>query len=394
MTVTITQLNRYIKNILENDAHMSGISVCGEISNFKRHSSGHCYLTLKDEASSVKAVMFKGSADKLRFIPNDGMKVICVGKVSVYERDGQYQLYLTSMQPDGVGDLYVAFEQMKERLKNEGLFDDVRKKPLPKYPSAIGIITSPTGAAVRDIINVISRRYPLAEVILCPVLVQGELAAAQIANAIKYVNDNNLCDVIIAGRGGGSIEDLWCFNEEAVAYAIAASKIPIISAVGHETDFTIADFAADMRAPTPSAAAELAVPSAAELTAKLSQYYGRMVYSLNKNIEGKKAIVARFAVKNPMDYVSQNRIRTDYAMKNLTAAATNILNTKMKAIAVTAARLEGLSPLSALSRGYGVVRSKDKVVRSVNDVTAGDTVMVTVADGELDCKVEECKERI
>lgn len=389
MTVTITQLNKYIKNILENDIHLANISVSGEISNFKLHSSGHCYLSLKDEQSAIRAVMFKSSADKLRFRPENGMKVVATGRVSVYERDGQYQLYITSLQPDGVGDLYVAYEQLKKRLEEEGLFSQARKKPIPRFPRRVGVVTSPTGAAVRDIMNIITRRYQLAEIILCPVLVQGENAAGQISNAIYYMNKNHLADVLIVGRGGGSIEDLWPFNEDVVAYAIADSEIPIISAVGHETDFTIADFAADLRAPTPSAAAELAVPSAAELKANIHQAYSRMLYALQKNIESKKAVLSRFAVKNPMDFVNQNRIRTDNDFKNLCSAMQTNFAGKKKALAVNAARLDALSPLAVLGRGYSVVQNHTGVVRSVKDVAVGEKLHITCSDGHIDCITEK-----
>ncbi|MBQ7953456.1 MAG: exodeoxyribonuclease VII large subunit, partial [Clostridia bacterium] len=277
MAITVTQLNKYIKNLLETDINLSQISVKGEISNFKLHSSGHCYMTIKDETAQIRAVMFKTYTSSLKFTPENGMKITATGKISVYERDGQYQMYIFSMQPDGLGDLHVEFEKLKAKLTAEGIFDASHKKPIPKTPKTIGVVTSPTGAAIRDIINVVTRRYPLAEIIVCPVLVQGENSAKQIANAIEYMNRENMADVLIVGRGGGSIEDLWSFNEEVVAYAIYNSKIPIISAVGHETDFTIADFAADLRAPTPSAAAELAVPSVLELKGNISMYLNRMI---------------------------------------------------------------------------------------------------------------------
>jgi len=387
LTITITQLNKYIKSIIEKDVHLSDISVKGELSNFKQHSSGHCYMTLKDETSTIRAVMFKGSADKLRFMPENGMKVIVQGKISVYERDGQYQMYITYMMPDGIGDLHIAYEQLKEKLEKEGLFLENRKKSIPKFPKAVGVITSPTGAAVRDVVNVITRRYQLAEIIICPVLVQGDSAAPQIANAIEYMNNSNMCDVLIVGRGGGSIEELWAFNEEIVARAISNSAIPVISAVGHETDFTIADFVSDLRAPTPSAAAELAVPSTLELTAGINKNHGRMLFALKKNIEAKRAILSRFSVKNPINVIENNRIRIDNAVKHLTSAKTAVLESKSKKIAVLAARLNAMSPLGVLSRGYSVAQNEKGVVRSTKDVSIGANLSVKLTDGTLDCIV-------
>lgn len=385
MSVTITQLNKYIKRIIENDIHLTQVTVTGEISNYKRHSSGHLYLTLKDEQSAISAVMFRASADKLRFEPENGMKVTATGRVSVYERDGKYQIYLSSMSPDGIGDLYVAYEQLKEKLEKEGLFDKTKKKPIPKYPLAVGVITSPTGAAVRDIINVATRRFPMAEIILCPVLVQGENAAGQISRAIEFMNENKMCDCIITGRGGGSIEDLWAFNEECVAYAIYNSKIPVISAVGHETDFTIADFVADLRAPTPSAAAELAVPSANELKTSIQQYYGRMLYSLNKNVEHKRAVLSSFDVKNPLDFIDQCRIRTDNNMHRINSSVMNIMGEKSKQLAVRCAKLDSLSPLGVLGRGYAVAQSEGKVLKSAKSIKVGDKVDIILKDGTVNC---------
>lgn len=392
MTITVTQLNKYIKSIIERDIHLNNISVKGELSNFKLHTSGHCYMTLKDETSTIRAVMFKGSAVKMRFRPENGMKIIAEGKISVYERDGQYQLYINSMQPDGIGDLHVAYEQLKAKLEQEGLFDRTRKKAIPKFPKTVGVVTSPTGAAVRDIVNVITRRFPMAEVLIFPVLVQGEGASIQIAEAINYFNDKNCADVLIVGRGGGSIEELWAFNEEPVARAISSSAIPVISAVGHETDFTIADFVADLRAPTPSAAAELAVPSNIELVALLRQNYSRMLYSLRKTIESKKEVLSRFAIKNPLDLVNQNRIRTDNSVKHLINAMMANLEAKSKKLAVEAAQINALNPLGVLSRGYTVAQCDGKLVRSINQVNKGDTISVRVIDGNIKCSVKETEE--
>ena len=390
MTITVSSLNRHIKLLLENDSSLAGVSVKGELSNFKRHSSGHCYMTLKDEGAAVAAVMFRSAADKLRFNPENGMKVIVTGRISLYERDGRYQIYIDSMQPDGIGDLHIAFEQLKEKLGKMGIFDMQRKKPIPKFPKTVGVVTSPTGAAVRDIVNVISRRYPLCEVLICPVLVQGEGAARQISNAIEYINKNKCADVIIVGRGGGSLEDLWAFNEEPVAMAIANSEIPVISAVGHETDFSISDFAADLRAPTPSAAAELAVPSSAELKALLAKNYSAMLSSIKKNLNCKRSVLSSFSVKSPMDLINRNRIAIDNYEKHMTSAFYIKLQNKKKLLQVNAAKLESLSPLSVLSRGYGVVSDeKGMVAKSAAQLRPGEKINVRMNDGTAKCTVDE-----
>ena len=410
MAITVTQLNKYIKNLLETDINLSQVSVKGEISNFKLHSSGHCYMTIKDETAQIHAVMFKTYASALKFTPENGMKITATGKISVYERDGQYQMYIFAMQPDGLGDLHVEYEKLKAKLTAEGIFDTAHKKPIPKIPKAIGVVTSPTGAAIRDIINVATRRYPLAEIIVCPVLVQGENSAKQIANAIEYMNREKLADVLIVGRGGGSIEDLWSFNEEVVAYAIYNSEIPIISAVGHETDFTIADFAADLRAPTPSAAAELAVPSALELKANISAYLNRMLMVTKQTIDLKRSIVSGFSLKSPIDYINQNRLRTDNAMQKISNLVTesviksrnktdvysqkinntvmNMFSEKAKQLTVNVAKLDALSPLKVMTRGYSVALAKDNILKSVDNVCKGDEITVRLADGSIDCMVE------
>ena len=318
------------------------------------------------------------------------MKVIVTGRISVYERDGRYQIYIDSMQPDGIGDLHIAFEQLKEKLGKMGIFDMQRKKPIPKFPKTVGVVTSPTGAAVRDIVNVISRRYPLCEVLICPVLVQGEGAARQISNAIEYINKNKCADVIIVGRGGGSLEDLWAFNEEPVAMAIANSEIPVISAVGHETDFSISDFAADLRAPTPSAAAELAVPSSAELKALLAKNYSAMLSSIKKNLNCKRSVLSSFSVKSPMDLINRNRIAIDNYEKHMTSAFYIKLQNKKKLLQVNAAKLESLSPLSVLSRGYGVVSDeKGMVAKSAAQLCPGEKINVRMNDGTAKCTVDE-----
>lgn len=410
MAITVTQLNQYIKTLLETDINLSGVSIRGEISNFKLHSSGHCYMTLKDENAAIRAVMFRSYASRLKFTPENGMKIIASGKISVYERDGQYQLYISSMQPDGVGDLYAAYEQLKAKLQAEGIFDMSHKKTIPAYPKTVGVITSPTGAAIRDIINVATRRYPLAEILICPVLVQGDDSARQIANAIEFMNSSHLADVLIVGRGGGSIEDLWSFNEEAVAYAIYNSQIPVISAVGHETDFTIADFVADMRAPTPSAAAELAVPSGIELKTTVNSLYNRMLNCITNTIGHKRAVISSFSLKSPVDYINQNRLRADNCVQkivNLTSdtIARNRLRTdrsqqaivkvtegaflqKSKNLAVSIAKLDALSPLKVMDRGYSLTENAKGIVKCTNDTFTGDKITVKLKDGALGCTVD------
>lgn len=410
MAITVTQLNQYIKTLLETDINLSGVSIRGEISNFKLHSSGHCYMTLKDENAAIRAVMFRSYASRLKFTPENGMKIIASGKISVYERDGQYQLYISSMQPDGVGDLYAAYEQLKAKLQAEGIFDMSHKKPIPAYPKTVGVITSPTGAAIRDIINVATRRYPLAEILICPVLVQGDDSPRQIASAIEFMNSSHLADVLIVGRGGGSIEDLWSFNEEAVAYAIYNSQIPVISAVGHETDFTIADFVADMRAPTPSAAAELAVPSGIELKTTVNSLYNRMLNCITNTIGHKRAVISSFSLKSPVDYINQNRLRADNCVQkivNLTSdtIARNRLRTdrsqqaivkvtegaflqKSKNLAVSIAKLDALSPLKVMDRGYSLTENAKGIVKCTNDTFTGDKITVKLKDGALGCTVD------
>ncbi|MBQ4160836.1 MAG: exodeoxyribonuclease VII large subunit, partial [Clostridia bacterium] len=298
-TLTVSELNARMKYIIDSVPAFANIWIKGEISNFKLHFSGHIYMTLKDDGGVLRAVMFKGSAQKLAFVPENGMKVLARGRISVYERDGGYQLYVEEMQPDGLGALHLAFEQLKKRLEEEGLFDQKHKKPIPKFPNTVGVVTAATGAAVRDIINVISRRYPKAKVLLYPALVQGEGAAEDVSRGIAYFNENKCADVLIVGRGGGSIEDLWAFNEEITARAIFASEIPIVSAVGHEVDFTIADFVADLRAPTPSAAAELVVPSALEVKERVSVLVLRALNGMRGKLQSKRLMLARYKLPSP-----------------------------------------------------------------------------------------------
>ncbi len=390
--ITVSQLNNYIKRYFENNIHLQKVWIKGEISNYKKHYTGHIYMTLKDETSVIKAIMFKGSASYLKFNPDNGMKVIACGKVSVFERDGQYQLYVESMIPDGVGELHIAYEQLKEKLEKEGLFDASHKKPLPKYPKRVGVITSPTGAAVRDILNVLKRRYTLCDVIIYPALVQGVGAGDTIVKGIETFNALNNVDVIIAGRGGGSIEDLWAFNEEKVAYSIFNSKIPIISAVGHETDFTIADFVADLRAPTPSVGAELAVPSMDEIRTNIIKTKLRLS-SLLKNFVKLK--------KSQLDSIKKRRIFTDYRAafddkkQNLSNFSNSISNlyqkiilTKKTDISKIMTKLEALNPISVIKRGFAYAKIDDRTIKSVNDVKSGDIINITVYDGDFNAKIE------
>jgi len=318
-TYTVTQVNKYIKKILDNDFILSNIMIKGEISNFKNHSSGHLYFSLKDESSNIKCVMFKGQTLSLKFKPEDGMKVVISGYISAYERDGQYQLYCDFMELDGIGDLYAKYEKLKEKLANEGLFDEARKKKLPLLPKSVGVITSSTGAVIRDILNVSLRRFPKANIKLFPSSVQGENAYLEIIHQLELINEKNLADVIIIARGGGSIEDLWNFNSEELAYAISKSKIPVVSAVGHETDFTICDFVSDLRAPTPSAAAELVFPIYDELSYKLLNFNKRLKFSLLSNLENKKKHVKflsdSYYLKRPKDIVNKQKMRLDIDQK-------------------------------------------------------------------------------
>ena len=386
--LSVSELNSYIKRILDNDFLLSGVWIKGEISNFKNHTSGHMYMTLKDEGGAVRAVMFKGSAMRLKFMPEDGMKVIVFGRVSVFESAGQYQVYIEAMQPDGVGALYVAFEQLKEKLEKEGLFDEKYKKPIPEYPSKIGVVTSPTGAAIRDILNVLKRRYDFADVVICPILVQGDGAAEQIANAIAYANEVKLCDVLIIGRGGGSIEDLWAFNEEVVARAVFASEIPIISAVGHETDFTISDFVADMRAPTPSAAAEISVPSKMELLASISGIFSRIQFAVQTKLENKRKSLEQLSSKLSVDGVirsyDQKRLLIDNKLKTIQQIAERRVASSKEHFSKNAAKLHSLSPLAVLGRGFSVTKNVDgKTLKSIENVKNGDCILTVLSDGEV-----------
>lgn len=389
---SVSQINGYIKSVLDRDKFLYNIYIKGEISNFKEHYSGHIYLSLKDENSKILAVMFKSSALKLKFKPENGMKVIAFGRISVFERDGQYQLYIEEMQPDGIGALHIAYEQLKEKLKNEGLFDEKFKKMLPQYPQTVGVVTSKTGAVIRDILNVLKRRYPFLKIKIFPTSVQGSEAPPQIVSAISYINKYKLCDVVIIARGGGSIEDLWAFNDENVARAVFESKIPIVSAVGHETDFTICDFVADFRAPTPSAAAEIIVPSKLELAKRIADINKRLYYCISKIIEINKNyyinLKSQRVLQNPMDIINE---KSQY-LSNLQTAL--IKNTQLKIalkkeqFAKHISKLEALSPLAVLNRGYAIATDeKNIVIKSAKSIKINDDLNIKFKDGNVKCKV-------
>ena len=387
--VSVSELNTFIKMLLESAPTLNDVYVKGEISNFKNHiSSGHFYFSLKDKDSQIKAVMFRSSASKMKFIPENGMMVVVHGRVASYVRDGQYQLYADSMEPDGVGALYVAFEQLKQRLAAQGVFAPEKKKTLPKIPKTIGVITSPTGAAVSDIINIATRRFPFAKIVVYPALVQGENAASSLISGIRYFNDTGSADVIIIGRGGGSIEDLWAFNDENLAKTVCASEIPVISAVGHETDFTICDFAADLRAPTPSAAAELAVPDTAELKHKINNIISRESAVLLQMLSAKRETLARYEksryLSSPGHMIDDRRMALVLSSERLMTSAAHVNEIKKHALSALSGKLEALSPLAVLSRGYGVVSSEEgKVIKEIADVSVGDKITVKVRDGEI-----------
>lgn len=438
---TIKEINKYIKMRIDQDAVLSDVWLRGEISNFTHHSSGHMYFTLKDKDSRIKCVMFASHNARLKFIPRDGTKVLTRGAISVFERDGAYQFYAHAMEPDGLGSLYLAYEQLKLKLEEEGLFAASRKQALPLFPLTVGVITSPTGAAVRDVITTLQRRFPVANILLAPVQVQGEHAASSIVKAIHYMNEIKKCDVLIVGRGGGSLEELWAFNEEPVVRAIAASAIPIISAVGHETDFTLSDFAADIRAATPTAAAELAVPHLLDLKAKLKynhevllrsmnykvaqirqrldhltaspslvepkrivhKYAERIDYlqmALKSHLKGKvnKEKVALFTMDQKLARIHpEHRIKLNYKQieriqEQLTHAINKVVTKQSNAFVSLTKQLDALSPLKVMSRGYGLVYDEDSsLVKSVNQVKVGSVLQLNVTDGKIDCEVIEIK---
>ena len=383
--LTVTQLNKYVKYLLEEAEPLRGLCVAGEISNFKNHYSGHWYFTLKDAGAAVPAVMFRESNRRLGFMPQDGMRVILRGRASLYERDGKFQLYADDMQPDGLGALYLAYEQLKERLAAEGLFDPARKRELPFFPARVGVITSETGAAVRDILQILGRRCPASEVVLCPVQVQGAGAAAQIARAVALFSARQAADVLIVGRGGGSLEDLWAFNEEPVARAVAGSAIPVISAVGHETDVTICDFAADLRAPTPSAAAELAVPDLADLLTGAHALGFRMEQAMLREMHARRAslenLLARRVLRRPEELAYASRLRLDYAAQRLRDAMKARLYAESARLARACARLDAMSPLAVLARGYAIALKGGVPVKSVRALDPGDRLTLTLGDG-------------
>lgn len=390
--LTVSQLNFYVKSVLDSDPKLNYVFLCGEISNLTDHyRSGHIYLSLKDNKSVIRAVMFAGNARNLKFKPMEGMKVICRGRVTLYEATGQYQYYIEDMQPDGIGALYQAYEQLKEKLQSKGLFDESHKKPIPYCPKTIGVITSPTGAAVQDIKNILTRRFPSVNIILCPVLVQGDNAAPQLVDAVNKLNEYDLCDTIIIGRGGGSIEDLWAFNDENLAYAIYNSHIPVISAVGHETDFTICDFVSDLRAPTPSAGAELAVPDRNEILQNLDAQRQYLSSLMDKKLIENNNIVSEMTTKllslSPDDKIAKLYNDLDFLSQKYENNSNRIFQNTTNKIELLATKLESLNPVSTLKRGYSVVTNNDKTVTSVKDVKNGDTLAINVTDGKIISKV-------
>ena len=396
--ISVTELNKYIKDKFEEDEMLNNILVKGEISNFKHHYTGHMYFTLKDENSLIKCVMFKTYTPNLNFIPKDGMQVKVLGTVSVFERDGVYQIYCKAMQQDGLGDLYRIYTELKEKLSKEGLFDDKYKKPIPYMPKCIGVLTSNTGSVIRDIINVSTRRNPNVYIKLLPVPVPGQGAARKITEAIKIMNENRLCDVIILARGGGSLEDLWPFNEEIVARAIFDSKIPIVSAVGHETDFTISDFVADLRAPTPSAAAELVIPNVKDILLKLKEYESRQKIALNRKIQIMKLRYEKClnskVFKEPLQKINERYMMLDIKVRQMESYINQkYINEKAKAIKLIA-KLDALSPLKTLSRGYSIITLNGKTIKEAKYLKKDDEINIKLFDGQVNAKIlkKECEE--
>ena len=395
MVFSVSEANNFIKALLDTVPQLQTIFVRGEISNYKLYPSGHHYFTLKDEGSALRCVMFRGMASRLRFRPENGMKVIAFGRIGVFPRDGAYQLYCSDLSAQGVGDLYVAFEQLKEKLSKEGLFDPAHKKPLPKYPARIAIITSSAGAAIHDMLRILNARWPMSEVVLLPVRVQGAEAPAEIAGALRYANKWQVADLIITGRGGGSIEDLWAFNDERVARAIYESDLPVISAVGHEPDVTISDFVADARASTPSNAAEIAVPDQEELRRRLGALQTRMEQSERKRVKNLREQFEKTArsrvLQDPMAFIDDKRLLLDYTQKNLASLARQQTAQRMQQFASLAAKLDALSPLSVLGRGYAVARTEDgQILRAAQDVSVGEKIEVLLGQGSLNCTVDAC----
>ena len=395
--LSISQINEYIRAKMDSDPLLNTVVVRGEISNYKLYPSGHHYFTLKDENAALRCVMFKGNAFKLRFRPENGMKVIAFGKISVFPRDGAYQLYCTGLNMDGIGDLHIAFEQLKKKLEAQGLFDPAHKKPIPKYPKLIGIVTSPAGAAVHDMIRILRKRFPLSKVRLIPVRVQGVEAPGEIASAIYYANHYQLADVLIVGRGGGSIEDLWAFNEEVVAQAIYDSQIPVISAVGHEPDVTISDYVADLRAATPSNAAELAVPDQDGLRQALDTMEETMIASLTRQIRSArlhlKTLSSANALQSPVSYMEGKKKNLELSYNKLLSSYSRMLHSKKQQFLMNTAKLDAMSPLKVLTRGYSMAKTEEgNVISSVEQVKEHDKISVTVRDGEFSAIV--CAERM
>ena len=395
--LSITQLNEYIRGKMDTDPLLNQVAVRGEISNYKLSPSGHHYFTLKDEASALRCVLFKGNAARLRFRPENGMKILAMGRVSVFPRDGAYQLYCTALAMDGVGDLYAAFEQMKKKLEAQGLFDPSHKKPIPRYPGTIGIVTSSAGAAIHDMLRILGKRYPLTRVRLFPVRVQGAGASQEIAAAIRYANYYHLADVLIVGRGGGSMEDLWAFNEEPVAYAIYESEIPVISAVGHEPDVTISDFVADLRAATPSNAAELAVPDQDGLRQSLDQMTSAIAGNLSRQLKAARqhlnALACASVLQDPGAYIAQQRKNTEFLKNRLAAAQNQSVAQKRQRYIAAVSKLDAMSPLKVLTRGYSVTQTESgEIVRSAGQVKAGDRVRIRVSDGSMTAEILDQQE--
>ena len=391
--ITVTELNLYIKDKIGNDEYLNNVFIKGEISNFKHHYTGHMYFTLKDEKSLIKCIMFKSYTANLNFVPKDGMKVMILGTVSVFERDGVYQIYCKAMQEDGLGSLHIAYEELKAKLEKEGLFDSSHKKAIPKMPKCIGVLTSNTGAVIRDIINVSTRRNPNVNIRLLPVPVQGEGAGIKIAKAIKLMNEQKLADVIILARGGGSLEDLWPFNEEIVARAIYESELPVISAVGHETDFSISDFVADLRAPTPSAAAELAVPNISDIIISLDNYNFRYKNALKKKIEIMKLRYEKCMMnrvfKNPLQNIQEKYIHLDNINRSLQNSINNKIQIQKTKMIEVVTKLDSFSPLKTLTRGYTILQKNNTIVKSINDLNIGDEINIRLIDGKAKAKICE-----
>lgn len=392
--ISVTDLNNRIKDLIDGDFTLKNVYVRGEISNYRPNTSGHMYFSLKDEGGVIRAVMFKGYASHLKFAAENGMKVIAGGYVSVFPRDGQYQLYIAELVPDGVGELYLAYEQLKKRLEAEGLFDPMHKKPIPVIPQKIALVTSPTGAAIRDMLRILKKRWPLAKILVVPVKVQGEGAGAEIASGIRVVNRKHAADLIITGRGGGSIEDLWCFNEEVVARAIYESEIPVISAVGHEPDFTIADFVADLRAATPSNGAELAVPDIASLYIRLDEINRSQKASLTGKLDLYRqklnAQTSKKVMSSPMSYIDERGLYLDYISRRLSNIGERMTGASERRFANLAAKLDALSPLKVLARGYMIGMDENgNAVRKTEDVHTGDKITLRLSDGNAKCEITD-----